>query len=170
MHQWYVFSYEGEGDNKVYHIDNEADLERLAAYVNSGHNAQGMTFVLTTDITMTGEHTAIGKDYDNPFNGTFDGRGNKIIGLTINKPDCAYQGLFGRSKGLIVAKNIILQDCDITGYSNVGGILGYTSKKIDNNHVLIENCHVSGTIKAILDDGSRIGGIAGYLGYGDIRI
>ncbi len=165
----YVFSYEGEGDNKVYHIDNEADLERLAAYVNSGHNAQGMTFVLTTDITMTGEHTAIGKDYDNPFNGTFDGRGNKIIGLTINKPDCAYQGLFGRSEGLIVAKNIILQDCDITGYSNVGGILGYTSKKIDNNRVLIENCHVSGTIKGILDDGFHIGGIAGYLGYGNIK-
>ena len=163
----YVFSYEGEGDNKVYHIDNEADLERLAAYVNSGHNAQGMTFVLTTDITMTGEHTAIGKDYDNPFNGTFDGRGNKIIGLTINKPDCAYQGLFGRWGGHAVAKNIILQDCDITGYSNVGGILGYVSEY--NSNVLIENCHVSGTIKGILDDGFRIGGIAGYLGYGNIK-
>ena len=163
----YVFSYEGEGDNKVYHIDNEADLERLAAYVNSGHNAQGMTFVLTTDITMTGEHTAIGKDYDNPFNGTFDGRGNKIIGLTINKPDCAYQGLFGRWGAHAVAKNIILQDCDITGYSNVGGILGYVSEY--NSNVLIENCHVSGTIKGILDDGFRIGGIAGYLGYGNIK-
>ncbi len=163
----YVFSYEGEGDNKVYHIDNEADLERLAAYVNSGHNAQGMTFVLTTDITMKGEHTAIGKDYNNPFNGTFDGRGNKIIGLTINKPDCAYQGLFGRWGAHAVAKNIILQDCDITGYSNVGGILGYVSEY--NSNVLIENCHVSGTIKGILDDGSRIGGIAGYLGYGDIK-
>ncbi len=163
----YVFSYEGEGDNKVYHIDNEADLERLAAYVNSGHNAQGMTFVLTTDITMTGEHTAIGKDYDNPFNGTFDGRGNKIIGLTINKPDCAYQGLFGRWGGHAVARNIILQDCDITGYSNVGGILGYVSEY--NSNVLIENCHVSGTIKGILDDGFRIGGIAGYLGYGNIK-
>ena len=163
----YVFSYEGEGDNKVYHIDNEADLERLAAYVNSGHNAQGMTFVLTTDITMTGEHTAIGKDYDNPYNGTFDGRGNKIIGLTINKPDCAYQGLFGRWGGHAVAKNIILQDCDITGYSNVGGILGYVSEY--NSNVLIENCHVSGTIKGILDDGFRIGGIAGYLGYGNIK-
>lgn len=163
----YVFSYEGEGDNKVYHIDNEADLERLAAYVNSGHNAQGMTFVLTTDITMTGEHTAIGKDYDNPFNGTFDGRGNKIIGLTINKPDCAYQGLFGRWGAHAVAKNIILQDCVITGYSNVGGILGYVSEY--NSNVLIENCHVSGTIKGILDDGFRIGGIAGYLGYGNIK-
>ena len=126
-----------------------------------------MTFVLTTDITMTGEHTAIGKDYDNPFNGTFNGRGNKIIGLTINKPDCAYQGLFGRWGAHAVAKNIILQDCDITGYSNVGGILGYVSEY--NSNVLIENCHVSGTIKGILDDGFRIGGIVGYLGYGNIK-
>lgn len=159
----YVFNTEGEEDSKVYLINNEQDLERLAAYVNSGHNAAGKTFKQTANITLTATHTPIGGRIEGSnkyFSGTYDGNNKTINNLTINAPNSDYQGLFGYAKSNTVSKTVIknvkLADCNITGKKYTGGIVGCVS------NATIENCHVSGNISATVDDAIYHGGIVGY--------
>lgn len=154
----YVFKTEGEGESKVYLINNERDLERLAAYVNSGHDALGKTFKQNADITLTAAHTSIGRYFEGTykyFKGTYDGNNKTISNLTVNAPNSNYQGLFGYTSKAVI-KNVTLANCNITGKQYTGGIVGYASTS-----TAIENCHVRGNISATESDASGHGGIAG---------
>lgn len=154
----YVFKTEGEGESKVYLINDERDLERLAAYVNSGHDALGKTFKQNADITLTAAHTSIGGYFEGNsrnFKGTYDGNNKTISKLIVNAPNSNYQGLFGYAYNAVI-KNVILANCNITGKQYTGGIVGYASTS-----TAIENCHVSGNISATESDASGHGGIAG---------
>lgn len=154
----YVFNTEGEGESKVYLINNERDLERLAAYVNSGHGATGKTFKQNADITLTAAHTSIGRYFEGTykyFKGTYDGNNKTISNLTVNAPNSNYQGLFGYTSKAVI-KNVTLANCNITGKQYTGGIVGYASTS-----TAIENCHVNGNINATASDAGGHGGIAG---------
>lgn len=154
----YVFNTEGEGESKVYLINNERDLERLAAYVNSGHDATGKTFKQNADITLTAAHTSIGRYFEGTykyFKGTYDGNNKTISNLTVNAPNNNYQGLFGYTSKAVI-KNVTLANCNITGKQYTGGIVGYASTS-----TAIENCHVNGNINATASDAGGHGGIAG---------
>lgn len=154
----YVFKTEGEGESKVYLINDERDLERLAAYVNSGHDALGKTFKQNADITLTAAHTSIGGYFEGIsryFKGTYDGNNKKISKLIVNAPNSNYQGLFGYAYNAVI-KNVILANCNITGKQNTGGIVGYASTS-----TAIENCHVRGNILATASNASDHGGIVG---------
>ena len=154
----YVFKTEGEGESKVYLINDERDLERLAAYVNSGHDALGKTFKQNADITLTAAHTSIGRYFEGTykyFKGTYDGNNKTISNLTVNAPNSNYQGLFGYTSKAVI-KNVTLANCNITGKQYTGGIVGYASTS-----TAIENCHVRGNISATESDASEHGGIAG---------
>lgn len=154
----YVFNTEGEGESKVYLINNERDLERLAAYVNSGHDATDKTFKQTADITLTAAHTSIGGYFEGNFRyfkGTYDGNNKTISNLTVNAPNCNYQGLFGYTREAKI-KNVTLANCNITGKQNTGGIVGYASTS-----TAIENCHVNGNINATASVAGYHGGIVG---------
>lgn len=154
----YVFKTEGEGESKVYLINDERDLERLAAYVNSGHDALGKTFKQNADITLTAAHTSIGRYFEGTykyFKGTYDGNNKTISKLIVNAPNSNYQGLFGYAYNAVI-KNVTLANCNITGKQYTGGIVGYASTS-----TAIENCHVRGNISATESDASGHGGIAG---------
>lgn len=154
----YVFNTEGEGESKVYLINNERDLERLAAYVNSGHDATGKTFKQNADITLTAAHTSIGRYFEGTykyFKGTYDGNNKTISNLTVNAPNSNYQGLFGYTSKAVI-KNVTLANCNITGKQYTGGIVGYASTS-----TAIENCHVNGNINATASDAGGHGGIVG---------
>ena len=155
----YVFDTEGEGDSKVYLINNECDLERLAAYVNSGHDATGKTFKQNADITLTTAHTPIGgyiEGTEKYFKGTYDGNNKTINNLTINAPNSNYQGLFGYANTNAAIKNVTLGNCNITGKHFTAGIVGCAKS------CTIENCHVSGSINATVSNANNHGGIVGY--------
>ena len=155
----YVFDTEGEGESKVYLINNERDLERLAAYVNSGHDATGKTFKQTANITLTAAHTSIGGYFEGNsryFKGTYDGNNKKISELTVTAPYSNYQGLFGNTQKAVI-KNVTLANCNITGKQCTGGIVGYASAS-----TAIENCHVRGNILATASNASDHGGIVGF--------
>lgn len=154
----YVFDTEGEGESKVYLINNERDLERLAAYVNSGHDATGKTFKQNADITLTAAHTSIGRYFEGTykyFKGTYDGNNKTISELTVNAPNSNYQGLFGYTSKAVI-KNVTLANCNITGKQYTGGIVGCALSS-----TTIENCHVSGNICATASNASDHGGIVG---------
>ncbi len=106
-----------------------------------------------------------------PFNGKYDGNGFKISNLTINSGDYDTVGLFGLCTEKSTIENISLVDVNInvdkiaTDYEEqwnngviysltVGGIVGSCG-------TIINNCHVSGIIKAINCNDAYVGGIAG---------
>lgn len=169
-----------------YEINAESDLEDLAVYVNgsgtyyaggtetTAHDCADLTFKLTQNITMTGEHTPIGVyDFSNPkyFRGTFDGNGKDIKNLTINKPNNEHLGLFNTLGDGAVVKDLTLSDCKITAWGYAGAIVGYAWGDKDkdyssNPHITIENCHVINCdIKATVaykpGYSNSLGGIAG---------
>ena len=100
-------------------------------------------------------------DGDNAFTGVFDGNGYKITGLKITGPQYSYEGvgLFGNTSGAVI-KNLTV-DGDVTGYQNVGILVGYAS----NTDII--NCHSSGIVTGSTER-YAFGGLVGYLYKGNI--
>ena len=78
--------------------------------------------------------------FDNAsFTGDFDGQGNTISNLFINRSSTRYVGLFGYVGSGGAVKNVGLQDPVVTGDDDsVGGLVGW------NNGGIITACYVSG--------------------------
>ena len=128
--------YTGKGtETEPYVINTENDLNKLKEAVNDGSTFVGKYFKLGSDISITGAlDECIGKDYDHPFKGHFDGNGHVIKGL--------HKSLFGYMYGTV--KNLALVDCDIwvNGYATaLARQVGGTDNKAE-----VSNCYVSGII------------------------
>ena len=101
-----------ENIDGVYYIANDTELGKFRDWVNgtNGKTATdfaGKTIKLTANINLNNEAwTPIGTA-EHPFEGTFDGQGHKITGLT-NKSDATSFGLFEKVKGTVVIKNFEL--------------------------------------------------------------
>lgn len=89
-----------------------------------------------------------------PFKGTFDGRGYTIKGLSINRPEQGYIGLFGYA-ATATFKSCKLDIVSIVGASYTGGLLG------KGETVNFENCDLNITK---LNGSNYVGG---FLGQGD---
>jgi len=97
----------------------------------------------------------IAEGYDPPgrsiyFNGSFDGNGHTITGLTINRAG-NYQGLFAAVGETGMIRNVRLDHVAISGGNYVGGLAGV-------NYGIVENSSVNdGTV----DGENRVGGLVG---------
>lgn len=89
------------------------------------------------------------------FEGTFDGNGYKITNLTINTPEKSNVGLFGYINPDGYIKNVTLEDVEIMGDGNIGGLVGY------NLFGTIQNCSAAGIITGNTDVGGLVGRNAG---------
>ncbi len=89
-----------------------------------------------------------------PFAGQFDGQGYVISGLTINRPDSDYTGLFGRTQAGTKISNAGLIDSSITGRDNVGGLVGYSGNST------ISQSYAAG----VVNGRDSVGGLVGYNG------
>lgn len=69
------------------------------------------------------------------FTGTFDGQGNEIRTLVIEKPDSEPVGLFGLAGEGAVIENITLVDVEITGDYDVGALIGGSNGTINTSAV-----------------------------------
>ena len=119
-------------------------------------------FLQTSDISLSNisNYTPIGSSED-PFSGTYNGNGFKIIGLSIDTKELTYIGLFGYLAGTI--SNVIIEDFSIIGYSNTeiiyaGSLAGYSRGKIINCTV---NADLSINVK-YESSATYCGGICGY--------
>lgn len=105
-------------------------------------------------------------DYDHPYQGTFDGQGHTITGLSVNQVNqtpisSAYAGLFsvvGR-QGAVVNLNLSQSSVSLSSRAAYAGAVA------GNNYGRIENCHLTGS--TIVSDYTT-GGIAG-INDGDIK-
>jgi len=123
------------------------------------------------DMTLDGDYELTGNidcgtidnfdpvgDDTNPFAGTLDGQGFNITNLNINRPDENYIGLFGYTEQDSEIENLIIENIEIIGKDNVGGLVGYNDGEITNSST-------EGTITG--ED--YTGGLTGYKRFGEIK-
>jgi len=97
-------------------------------------------------------------DDTNSFTGSFDGNGHEITGVYINRSEDTNVGFFGDTNGADII-DVNLTDSNITGFENVGGLVGSaTDTNITNSHT--SDGDVNGT--------NNVGGLAGYIDNTDI--
>ncbi len=154
-----------------YQVATAADLDNVRNYL-------GSHFIMTANIdltTATGDASgaywnggagwrAIGADDQElflpiPFTGSFDGGGHTILGLHMDQADTAGVGLFKYLGSSGVIKNVGLAEVDITGFTNVGGLIGSTV--VDNPETdplpTVDSVFVTGSVTG----GDNVGGVIG---------
>ena len=142
-------------DGNTYIVASAEGLKNIASLVNSG--ATGINITLDTDLDLTDmEWTPIGADYNNAYTGIFDGNGKTITGLTFNQSETSNVGLIGYLGSGGKVQNLTLENVNLNGDWDVGGVVGY------NNNGTVTACTASGSINGK----EYVGGIVGnnYLG------
>ncbi|MBN2830559.1 MAG: T9SS type A sorting domain-containing protein [Candidatus Cloacimonetes bacterium] len=116
-----------------------ATLDNLL-WVSTNESSWHSDFIQMADIDASdtenwngGEgFSPIGNDA-NRFYGNYDGQGYSITSLYINRPTMDNQGLFGITQGATIS-NITVSDVSVTGYDNVGSIVGYNRSELISIH------------------------------------
>ncbi len=141
---------EGEGtEENPFLVKTEADLTKLAEFVNAGETLAGYYIKLENDIALSGAFTQIGSR-TKAFSGVFDGNGKTISNMTLEGND--YLGMFAILKGATI-KNLTIEGT-VVGTRGVNGLLAGQLQ----GGTLVENVTVKGSVSG---GGSDVGGIAG---------
>ena len=145
-------------ENDPYQISTAEQLNRIGLFTCE----LDKHFVLMADIDLFDyegmEFNIIGKDWDNPFNGIFDGNGFRIMNFTYDAPDEAYVGLFAHIGQDGVLENLALVDVNIIGKEYVGSLASVNSGTVTN-------CYVSG--KIVGSGQEYYSGVGGLVGSND---
>ena len=143
-----VAAYAAEGsDSGIVSITSEDDFVLLTENCKTESFSTGKTFRLDADLDLS--------NYENLFlpvmDGTFDGNGHQIIGVTLSEEMSDY-GLFRYVTENGVVKNLTVEGEILGGdeQENIGILAG-------SNAGAIENCITRGTLNAE----TAVGGIAG---------
>lgn len=142
--------------------------EQLKAIQQAGDSALGYNYALMGDINASDvtDYEAIGGTTG--FTGTFDGRGNRIIGLTVDKvngQNTANAGIFSTvGKGGVV-KDVNIYSGTFTGTTTAGAVAGVNSGRIEGIITFGNTVTVTG------DNGnaSNAGGIVGINSSGEFK-
>ena len=155
------FSGSGSGtENDPYLILNPIHLNQLRNFLNK----EKVYFRLMADIDLAefieDEYSQAGwmpiGNNSSQFKGILDGNGKTISGLTINRDNMDYVGLFGDTQSATI-KNLTIKG-NVKGRNYVGGISGDLEKGS------MTNCSFEGTV---IGD-SRVGGLCGNAGNGTL--
>lgn len=147
----------GDGtDGDPYQISSLDDLEEFQVADEEGQ--LDAHFVVTADIDASetsgwndGDGFEPVGDADAPFTGSFDGDGHVITGLTIDRPSQDDVGLFGVIGDDGQVDNLGLEDVDVTGNLNTGGLAGRSSGGI------LQGVFTSGQVSGEEEVGGVIG-------------
>jgi len=96
-----------------------------------------------------------------PFSGRFDGQGHVIRNLCVDERTVSFQGLFGKLDLGAEIANLGLEDVQITGHRNVGGLVGdnfgfpYTMS--------LSSCYCTGTVLGEENVGGLVGSNTGSI-------
>jgi hypothetical protein len=165
-------SVDWNGDGSVsspYEISNIDQLQCLTYHVEQSWD-HGSKYVITEDIDAYGtkywndgagfEPIAEQDRSGDHFRGDIDGQGHTIEGLTIDRPDEAFVGIFAVTHSFendgvgtgVTIENIRLRDVDVHGKTVVGGLVGGAGGSI-------ERIYVSGRVES---EYQQVGGIVGH--------
>ena len=183
-----------------YKIQSGADLMKLAEIVDNEDSSMHdnvdkidwkiQKFKLTNDIDMASYYDFNMIGVQNPFNGTFDGKGHSITNLRISNYASTVRnvGLFSTTgydaaiKNLTIGSNndysyfnLSVSDSDFENYSDdddlccIGSIVGKNKGTVLNcvNYAQVEVIY-DGSVEPVADDVCcPAGGIVGYQNYGN---
>ncbi|MBN1390961.1 MAG: hypothetical protein JXA22_10010 [Candidatus Thermoplasmatota archaeon] len=141
-----------------YLIEDVDDLQKMK-------NDPTAHYALVRDIDASGTKgwnsgqgfQPVGSD-DVMFGGSLDGRGHSIRGLFIDRGSATNLGLFGYIMGATLS-DISLVDVNVTGYDNVGGLVGTCFGTVSG-------CSISGEVRG----NDKIGGLIGFNGVANLSI
>lgn len=170
---------EGTAENP-YQIGTAAELYWFAGLVNGTlederKNASADAILTANIIVNTGvldanknlvnesdfiEWTPVGKSRNDPYTGTFDGKGYTVSGLYFNNPNSWYVGLFGCIGANGKISNVGVLDSYFQFKAQGGGVCGM------NNYGELLNCSNSSTV--IGNGSAGTGGVCG-MNYGTVR-
>ncbi len=113
----------------AFEVRTLADLQKVGSGVDGW--TPSAAYVLMNDIDATATATWNGGagfapigNLDARFSGSFDGQGHVIWGLTVNRPEESYIGLFGRVAQNGAIRNLGLVGGRVRGGWGVGGLIG----------------------------------------------
>lgn len=129
-------------------VSSGEQLKDIQTYYDDHKNDEGGTGILSYNFALKGDinasdvedYVAIGtgnKDASGNeigFTGTFDGRGNRIIGLTVDKvdgKDTANAGIFDTIGTNGVVKDVNIYSGNFTGSANAGAVAGKNNGRIE---------------------------------------
>ena len=165
----YIWVADGEQLKGIQNYANENEDSNILSY----------NFALKNDINATdvSGYQAIGGDYSNSngsnkaFNGKFDGRGNRIIGLNVDNTNSSAShtstdnvGVFGTIGEKGIVKNLKVYSSTFKGYDNVGAIAGTNNGTIDNVTTLGNTVEALGSTDSVVLDGKYVGAAGGVVG------
>ncbi len=148
-------------------VENDPYLIATARQLDSVRHHLAAHFRLTADIDLEGYtenpegwepigHFRGWLDFE-PFTGTFDGGGHKIINLTLNRPESDHTGLFGYLDDNASLKNVELVSVSIIGGSGTGALAGYVSSGS------VTGSSAGGTVQGRREVGGLIGNNLGNI-------
>ena len=121
-------------------VHNGEQLKGIQNYVKSGvenaSDALGFNYALMGDINASDveNYEAIGTGSE--FTGTFDGRGNRILGLNVNATDKVNNktnaGIFSTIGNGGTVKNVNIYSGNFTGTETAGAVAGTNNGRIEN--------------------------------------
>ena len=145
--------------NGCYQITNENDLRWFAQAVNGGKKSIKARLMNDITVDKSTQWTPIGTSQARPFEGTFDGNGKTITGLTYTDTSVNYVGLIGYADDATI-QDVTVKDSAFNGNDYIGTVCGFI---------------VGGTITGCTNSGStvsgswKIGGIAGKAKYTNVQ-
>ena len=133
-------------------VSDGEQLKGIQQSAEGNNNFLDFNFALKNDINASD----IGNGYEaidgtTGYNGTFDGRGNRIIGLTVSGENA---GIFSTVGEGGVVKDVNIYSGTFTGSSNAGAVAGV-------NNGRIEGIVTFGNTVTVTGGGGNAGGIAG---------
>jgi len=135
-------------------IDSVADLQVMAT--NSTCYLSAYVFQQTTDLNLTGVNwTPIGSN-SSAFNGTYDGGGHTITGLTVS--GAGGVGLIGTSNGATI-RHLVLSGATVTTSAGTAGVLAGVLQDSTVADVHVRASTVTGTTGPTGDE--FVGGLIG---------
>ena len=141
-------------------LKNAEELAGLSELVADGISFANTTIKLDRDLDLMDLNFIPVGNWDNVFEGDFDGQGHIIYNLCINDLALEGAGLIGVAQNAVI-KGICVENVNIDAYSMVAAIVGspYTG-------CTVSDCHVTGDVN-IVAEYAYAGGIVGY-GYMNI--
>ena len=133
-------------------VDGADQLQGIQDFVNKDSDAAYYNYALKSDIdaSVLKNYKAIGGDTG--YQGTFDGRGNAIIGLTAGGSDATNTGVFSIVGEQGAVKNLSVLAGNFTGKDNVGAVAGVNKGTISDittyGNTVTSDGHAGGLVGA----------------------
>ncbi len=146
----------------AYIITDAEGWQKLVTLVNGGNLHRGVSIYLTADLNLNGLSVLPVGTPENAFEGTFDGRGHVIRGLTMSCNSVDYVGLFGYAKNAIICNLYVDATCSFvqTNASADGAAAAILAKGEDST---VRNVRTQASVT-----GNQLAG--GICGTGDVEI